>query len=444
MSDAFASRGPAIAPGEGMPSAASGARSAAALTEGFRIAWDAVRANKVRSMLTVLGVAVGVSVVVAIAALITGLRTTIMEAFESAGPNNFIVSRIDFTSVQIVNAGNDRPPWWNRPEIEPEEARRIAQLTSIEEALYLFDFQIDMAFESQRVEGVMGRGASSGWPAYQPGDFTAGRDFTPAEVDENKAVVVISSALAEELFGQRDPIGRRVRIPNDFRGTQETFTVIGVIEPEENIFASAFQHFAVFPWSAAVRRLRQSDWQAQVYVVPRDSVSITRAQDDVIAALRGMRGLAPGEENNFSLMASAQILDMFNQLTAIFFLVILLLASAGLLVGGVGVIGIMLISVTERTREIGVRKAVGATRREILWQFLVEASFLTVAGAVVGMLIGWVLATAVSTLTPLPAEIPLWAVATALTMAAFTGMLFGLLPAYRASRLEPVSAIRHE
>jgi len=432
------------APFPGGSPSAPGARGAAALTEGIRIAWDAISANKVRSALTVLGVAVGVSVVVAIAALITGLRTSVMEAFESAGPNNFIVSRIDFSTVQIVNVGNDRPPWWNRPEIEPEEARRIAQLPAVQEALYLFDFQVDLAFENQRVEGVMARGFSSGWPAYQPGDFLAGRDFTPAEVDQNRAVVVVSARLAEALFGQRDPVGKRVRVPNDFRGTQETFTVIGVIEPEENIFSSAFQNFAIFPWTAAVRRLRQSNWQAQIYVVPRDSVSTARAQDDVIAALRGMRGLGPAEENNFSLMASAQILDMFNQLTAIFFLVILLLASAGLLVGGVGVIGIMLISVTERTREIGVRKAVGATRREILWQFLVEASFLTVVGAAVGMLLGFGLAFAVATWTPLPAAIPLWAVGTALTMAALTGMLFGLLPAYRASRLEPVAALRHE
>jgi putative ABC transport system permease protein len=380
----------------------------------------------------------------AIEALITGLRSSIMEAFESAGPNNFIISRIDFTAIQLSGGGDNRPPWWNRPEIEPEEARRIASLPSIQEALYLFDFQADISFESQRVEGVMARGFSSGWPAYQPGDFISGRDFTPAEVDQNAPVVVVSSQLAEALFGQRDPVGKIVRVPNEFRGTQEAFTVIGVIEPEDNIFASAFQHFAVFPWTAAVRRLRQSAWQAQIYIVPRDSVSVARAQDDVIAALRGMRGLGPGEENNFALMASAQILDMFNQLTGIFFLVILLLGSTGLLVGGVGVVGIMLISVTERTREIGVRKAVGATRREILWQFLVEATLLTVTGAVVGMLVGFGLAFAVATWTPLPAEIPVWAVATALTMAALTGMLFGLLPAYRASRLEPVAALRYE
>ena len=432
------------APAAASDSSQRGASGIGALSEGLAIAWDAVRANKIRSLLTILGVAVGVSVVVAIAALITGLRSSIMDAFESAGPNNFVVSRIDFTAITISDGGDNRPPWWNRPELEPDEARRIASLPSVQEALFLFDFQVDVAFESQRVGGVMARGFSSGWPAYQPGDFIAGRDFTPAEVDQNAPVVVISSQLAEELFGARDPVGKVVRVPNDFRGTQEAFTVIGVIEPEDNIFASAFQHFAVFPWTAAVRRLRQSDWQAQIYVVPRDSVSITRAQDDVIAALRGMRGLGPGEENNFAIMASAQILDLFNQLTGIFFLVILLLGSAGLLVGGVGVIGIMLISVTERTREIGVRKAVGATRREILWQFLVEASLLTVSGAAVGMLAGFALAFAVATWTPLPAEIPFWAVGTALTMAALTGMLFGLLPAYRASRLEPVAALRYE
>jgi putative ABC transport system permease protein len=179
-------------------------------------------------------------------------------------------------------------------------------------------------------------------------------------------------------------------------------------------------------------------------VVPRADVSIDRAQDDVIAALRGMRGLRPSEENNFAIMASAQILDMFNQLTAIFFLVILLLASAGLLVGGVGVVGIMLISVTERTREIGTRKAVGATRREILWQFLVESSLLTASGAALGMILGFGLAFGVATWTPLPAEIPIWAVFTALAMAVVTGMFFGLLPAVRASRLEPVAALRHE
>jgi putative ABC transport system permease protein len=421
-----------------------GATGLSALTEGSRIAWDAIRANRVRSILTVLGVAVGVSVVVAIGALMTGLRESVMQAFEAAGPNNFVVTRFDFTAIR-VDDGNNRPPWWGKPIIEPEEARRLAALPTIQDALYdLNQFQVDLEFEDRQMEDVLTSAASAGWSAYQVGDFVVGRDFTPAEVQQNRAVIVLSTGLAEELFGQRDPIGRRVRASNPFRGTQEPFTVIGVYEPEENIFSTAFRNWAIVPWTAAVRRLRQSQFQAQILVVPEDSVSATRAQDDVIAAMRSMRGLGPREENNFNLMSSAQIADMFNQLTAVFFLVILLLASAGLLVGGVGVIGIMLISVTERTREIGVRKAIGATRREILWQFLVEASALTCGGAAVGLLIGWGIARIVANLTPLPALIPVWAVGAALGMAAVTGMLFGLLPAYRASRLEPVVALRFE
>ena len=415
-----------------------------ALYEGFLIAWDAMRANFLRSLLTVLGVAVGVSVVVAIGALMTGLRSSVMEAFEAAGPDNFVVTRFDFTAITIGNDG-ERPPWWGKPVIEPEEARRIEALPSVSDALYdLSNFQVDMEFEGEQMENVFANGSSAGWSAYQAGDFAVGRDFTPAEVQQNRAVMILSTGLTEQLFGQRDPIGRRVRVANRFRGTQEPFTVIGVYEPATNVFSTAFQNWAIFPWTASIRRLRQSKFQAQILVVPEGGSAVERVKDDVIATMRGMRGLGPREDNDFAVTSSQQIADLFNQLTGVFFLVILLLASAGLLVGGVGVIGIMLISVTERTREIGVRKAIGATRREILWQFLVEASLLTCAGAGLGLLIGWGMAETVANFTPLPAEIPTWAVAAALGMAALTGMLFGLLPAYRASRLEPVDALRFE
>ena len=421
-----------------------GASRLAALSEGLKIAFEAIRTNVIRSALTILGVAVGVSVVVALAAVITGIRTSVMEAFEASGPNNFMVTRFDFTAVRISDVGNGRPPWWNKPEIEPEEARALMNLPTVDEALYTFNFSTDMSFESHQVRGVQSTGYSSGWPKYTLGDFIAGRDFTPAEVDQNRSVVVLSAELATELFGQRDPIGKRVRMLNRWRGTQEPFSVIGVFETEPNVFSNAIEHWAIFPWTAANRRLRQSTSQAQIMIVPIDSVSVERAQDEVIATIRGMRGLGPRDDNDFAVLGSAQILDLFNQLTGVFFLVMFALSSAGLLVGGVGVIGIMLISVTERTREIGVRKAVGATRREILWQFLVEASALTAMGAAAGMLMGWVLATGIATWTPLPAKIPVWAVGTALGMALLTGMLFGLLPAIRASRLSPITALRFE
>ena len=414
------------------------------LREGLLIAFDAMRANAIRSSLTILGVAVGVSVVVALAALITGIRSSVMEAFESGGPNNFVVMRFDFTAVRISVGGNNRPPWWNKPELVPTEAEHLDRLPTVEAAMFTFGFSVDMDYEGHTVRNIRTDGYSAGWPNYTPGDFIVGRDFTPAEVDQNRAVVVISGELATELFGERDPIGRRVRILNRWRGTQEPFRVIGVFEPAENIFSAAFRHFAVVPHTAAKRRLRQNTSQAQIVIVPKDSVTFERAQDDVIAAMRGMRGLGPREENDFGTIASAQILDLFNQLTTVFFLVMMALSSTGLLVGGVGVIGIMLISVTERTREIGIRKALGATRREILWQFLVEATAMTALGALIGMLMGWGLASGIAAWTPLPARIPIWAIFTALAMASLTGMLFGLLPALRASRMDPVEALRFE
>ncbi len=425
------------------PRASSQAASLATLFEGVRIALDAIRANKIRASLTILGVGIGVSVVVTMAALITGVRSSVLDAFQSAGPSNFSVMRFDFTAVRI-SVGDSRPPWWNKPEITPEEAERVARLPAIEEALYSYNLSTNVDFEGQSLDGVTTQGLSAGWPRYAQGDFVAGRDFTPAEVRESRSVIVITKALAEDLFGQRDPIGKTVRLSSPFRGVRDDFRVIGVFEPDENIFTNIVDHLIFLPYSTGFKRLKASREQAQIQVVPREGVGMSQAQDQVIGALRSMRGLGPRDENNFALVASAQLIESFNQLTGVFFLVMLALSSAGLMVGGVGVIGIMLISVTERTREIGIRKAVGATRREILWQFLVEAGVLTMLGGAAGMILGGALAWVVAHFTPVPAKIPIWSVIAALGTAGLTGVVFGILPAYRAARLEPVEALRAE
>ncbi|HSM03673.1 MAG TPA: ABC transporter permease [Longimicrobiales bacterium] len=419
-------------------------RGLMALAEGIGIALDAISANKLRAALTILGVGIGVSVVVTIAALITGVRTSISSSIESSGPDNFNVMRFDLTQVRLVNVGNNRPPWWGRPVITDDEAERIDRLPGVAESLYQVNLNVSMDFEGERVTGIVAQGLSAGWPAYSEGDFTAGRDFTDAEVGQGRPIMVITAALAEELFGQRDPIGRTVRVSSPFRGVREDFRVIGVFEPEENIFSSFVEHFAVFPYTTALKRLKASQGDAQIVVVPRSDVPPALVRDEVIAAMRSMRGLGPRDENNFDLLASTQFLEFFDQFTQVFFLIMLALSSAGLMVGGVGVIGIMLISVTERTREIGVRKALGATRREILWQFLVEAGVLTMLGAAVGLGLGAAVAYTIAELTPVPARIPLWSVVVALTAAAFTGMVFGIIPAQRAARMEPVDALRAE
>jgi putative ABC transport system permease protein len=179
-------------------------------------------------------------------------------------------------------------------------------------------------------------------------------------------------------------------------------------------------------------------------VRPADSVTVGQAQDDVIAAIRVKRGLKPAQENNFAVVTQDKLLDTFNSVTSGFFLVMLALSSVGLLVGGVGVVAIMMISVTERTREIGVRKALGATRREILFQFLVEASSLTLLGGAIGLAVGGLIAWAIARFTPVPATVPLWSVVAALVASAITGIFFGMYPATKASRLDPVEALRYE
>jgi putative ABC transport system permease protein len=422
----------------------NGGGNLAMFDEGFRIAIGAIRANAVRAGLTILGVAIGVAVVVTMAALITGIRSSVLDAFESAGPENLIVTRFDMTAVRITTDGSGRPPWWNKPKITPLEAQRIGRLPAVKEAVVDFDMSLSISYGGRRVTGVQASGNTAGWTGYTMGDFSSGRNFIPAEVDQARGVIVVSSALALELFGSLDPIGKRVRIASGRRNVNELFTVVGVFDVGDNVFADVIQHFAVLPYTAALKRLKADDMFFQVLVVPEDGFTSAQVEDQIIGLLRTQRGLGPQDENNFAILRSDQIIDMFNQLTGVFFIVMLALSSVGLMVGGVGVIGIMLISVTERTREIGVRKAVGATRREILWQFLVEAGVLTLLGGAIGMLIGAAASEAVESATPIPASIPLWSVVAALAMALLTGMLFGLLPALRASRLDPVEALRYE
>ncbi len=420
------------------------------LVEGLRIAVQSIGANAFRTGLTILGVAIGVAVVVIMAALITGIRGVVQEGIEAAGPRNFFVTRFDLSEVQLVPDGSGRPEWWSRPPVTVDEARRAAALPAIQNAVISIGLQdpgdsggMTIEYEQTRITGVLGAAESAAWPEYRLVEFVEGRNFVSIEVEEGRSVVVLTERLAADLFGDQSAVGKRIRV----RGSESTevpLTVVGVVRPGETLFENQTAHIAVLPFTTAIRRMGLSEEWAQMIVVPEPDVSLEVAQDQVIGLLRSMRGLEPGEENSFSLVRSTQLLEFFDRFTAVFFVVMLALSSVGLVVGGVGVIGIMLISVTERTREIGVRKALGARRLGILWQFLVEAAVLTFFGGALGLALGGGLAWFTAYATPIPATVPLWAVAASLTMAVVTGMLFGLAPAARAARMDPVTALRHE
>ncbi|MBI4545448.1 MAG: ABC transporter permease, partial [Gemmatimonadetes bacterium] len=401
------------------------------------LALDQLRANKFRTALTVLGIVVGVATVMAMSAMVTGIRSDILSGIEAAGPKNFIVARFNWNEARQVD--DHSPPWGDNPPIAVAEARAIARLEKVRTAIIDFDLAADFdAGKGEPVLDVQVSADDSGWPQFSIGAFVAGHDFTPAEVRASRPVVIISKPLAHTLFGSLDPIGRQVRING------RPFRVVGVYEVAENIFGQIIKHFAVVPYTTALKHLDADDDFLAVLVVTAAGARQQEAMDQAITAMRTMRGLRPGEANNFSVIRQEEMLRTFNRITGVFFLVMIALSSVALMVGGVGVIAVMMIAVTERTREIGIRKAIGATRHEILWQFLVEAATLTLVGAALGMLLGGSGAFLIKAATPVPASVPLWAIAAALMMAGIAGIAFGLWPAWRAARMDPVVALRYE
>ena len=409
-----------------------------ALFEGVGIALDSLRSNKRRAALTILGVAIGVTVVMVIAAMISGINRSVSNIFESIAPRTFLVWRFFQAGVNVSDGSDDSSPWRRNPPISEIEADRIALLPSVRYVTRRDESSATVEFADLRLESVNVAGLSAQWVEVNGGDVYPGRTFTRLEDLANSPVAVINRKLEDQLFRGRDPIGQSIRVAG------VPFTVIGVYTPPPNLFSGSTPPFVGIPHGAFAKHVPYFKGWMRLAVAPAPSYSQQQAMDEVVATLRSLRGMKPGQENTFSIVTQDKLLDSWNQVTGMFFLVMLVLSSIGLMVGGVGVVAIMTISVTERTREIGVRKALGATRRAILWQFLVEASTLTLVGVAAGMLVGGCLAFTISRVTPIPAHVPVWSVVVALGASAFTGIGFGLYPASRAARLDPVEALRYE
>ena len=408
------------------------------LLEGVGIALASLRAHKLRAALTILGVAIGVMVVMVIGALIAGFDKGVTDMLESIGPRTFYVGRW-WSAGPVVSDGSDEmSPWRRRPELTIQEAERLEELPGITFVVVDENASADVEWESKRLSSVSIQGRDEDWPLVAGGDVSPGRSFTRLEAVSNARVVVVNAKLAEQLFGGRDPIGRRIHIAG------LPYEVIGVYNPPTGLFGEGDFAEALIPYGTLVKHVPFFGGWMDYFVAPSDSITVEQAIDEVTVAMRVMRGLRPGEPNNFDVVTQERYLEAFNSTTLLFRVVMFVLSSVGLMVGGVGVVAIMMISVTERTREIGVRKALGARRREILWQFLVEAATLTLVGGVVGMILGGAIAYTIGALSPVPAYVPVTSVIAALVVAALTGVLFGLYPASRAARLDPVEALRYE
>lgn len=415
-----------------------GGGSLTRMVEGISIALDSLRANKARAFLTILGVAIGVMVVIAIGSAITGINRSVTTMLESAGPKTFFVFRFFQGGLNISDGSDELSPWRRNPWLTTEEAELIRDLPSIRDVSVSEGASGPVSYGSTKLSSVQVAGFGPAWILVNGGELRAGRNFTPVEYAAGSRVAVINDKLAESLFPGLEPIGKRIKIYG------QTFEVIGLHVEASSLFGGGGNPRLAMPHTTFTKVADYWKGWMDIAVLPTDSATVAEAQDDVIAALRVSRGLKPSEDNNFAIVTQDKFLDMFNSITSGFFIVMIALSSVGLMVGGVGVVAIMMISVTERTREIGVRKALGATRSEIMFQFLVEAATLTLVGCVVGMLMGAMVAWAIRSFSPIPAEVPIMSVIAAVIASVLTGVLFGLYPASKASRLDPVEALRYE
>ncbi|WP_309673215.1 ABC transporter permease [Gemmatimonas sp.] len=410
--------------------------------EGVGMALESIRSNKVRAALTIAGVAIGVFVVVAMGSVVNGIRASFQKDLDEIGATTFIVQRRS-SGINACDGTDEKCPDRRNPAISFDEWKMIERIPGVQNVIGVLGGQGNFGYRNSRVDNVGFDAYSVEWPEVDASDIFPGRNFTRTEYEAGTPVVLVNDTLKAQLFGDSEAIGKQITV----NGRQ--FTVIGIYTPKAGFLKSLEGKGpdtprAIVPLQSAVRQL--DVWKGALTLLVRPNKAVTQGEvmDEVLASMRARRGLKPADRNDFYLVAQDRIMETFNQLFGAIFAVGLALSAVALLVGGVGVVAIMMISVTERTREIGVRKALGATSGTIRWQFLVEAATMTSIGAFVGLGLGALLAWVIRSNTSIPATLPGSIVATALIASAVTGVAFGMLPAMRASRLDPVEALRHE
>src|SRR5881628_1552158 len=376
--------------------------------EAIRLALQTIRAQKLKSAFSIVGVFIGVMFLIAVVSVVQGMNRYMTDKFAGTilGVNTFRLRQ--FPDVQLGNVTDSTwRVWRRRPRVTYEDA----QVTAATE-LY-FDIR------SLRVE--------------------QGRAFTAQEVEAGMPVLVLGHELADKLFEGQDPIGREVKL------FQLPYRVIGVVEKQGNLFGLSLDKFAVAPASAPLRRyVNQPHVVDAVAMKARSQPEMREAMAQAEAVMRSRRHLRPREPDDFTLETADEVLDFWGKISRVLFVALPGLVAISLVVGGIVIMNIMLMAVAERTREIGIRKSLGARRRDILRQFLVEATTLATVGAAGGVALGLALAAVVAATTPLPAAVAPWSVLVGVVLGAGVGILAGVYPASRAARLDPIAALRHE
>jgi putative ABC transport system permease protein len=419
------------------------------------MAFDTVRSNKLRSGLTVLGVVIGITSIVGMTALIRGFDQSLRDMIRAIGPNTIFVQRFGVTS--FAN-GADLTQLLKRPNLSLSDARALEDQST---TLDLIDLELGAGpgpttqqrvfYKDLKTKALLVFGTSENFAAGTRIPIIAGRYFNGTELQYRRNVVVLGNTAYKLLFepAGTDPIGKFVRV-----GTQR-FEVVGVFDkrPAAGGFSLGQDDFVVVPYTSYQRvfglrvgRINRSGTitNVQISVLPRDGVAQADAIADVERIMRIRHGLRLDEPDDFDISTQDQFLQLWDRISQGTFFALIVISSIALMVGGIGVMAIMSITVTERTREIGVRKALGARRAEILFQFLMEAAFLTSIGGLLGVVLGASIGWGVPSFSGFPISLPWWSFAIGIGFSASVGIFFGLYPAFKASRLDPIEALRYE
>lgn len=413
-----------------------------------RMSWETVRGNKMRSFLTVLGIVIGITSIVGMTSLIRGFDENFKNSIKSIGPDVVYLSK--FSGLSFAS-GKSFQELMKRPNLMPEDAAAIERdapsIAIVDIILGQGGSQERVYYKSARTKPLVTLGTTERYIRLANLDIALGRYFTQAEVQHSRRVIVLGQTAYTALFPNADPIGKQVRL-----GLIE-YEVIGVAAPRPSTgFGGGQDDLVAIPETSYQKQFglkagnfgRGEFRPIMIGAMPREGVDRAVAMKEVENVMRIRHGLHLDEPNDFDMITSDAVLALWDQISSAAFLALVVLSSIALMVGGIGVMSIMTISVTERTREIGVRKALGARRVEVLWQFLFEAAFLTSLGGLIGIMFGAGIGYTVHWLSGFPISLPWWSFAIGIGFSASVGIFFGMVPAIRASRMDPIDALRYE
>jgi putative ABC transport system permease protein len=409
-------------------------------TEIISMALGAIRAHKLRSFLTVLGIVVGVVVVIAVASILTGLRGRIVDMIEEYGTNNIYAYHL---STGLGADRGDRSEFMRKPlRLEDADAirRQAPAVDEVANMLFLRQIDLTIKYRGQAYSEGLLQAVSASYAKVINVSLREGRFISEVDDERRRNVMVIGVNVAESLFpGRPGAAGEQV----DLNG--KPFTIIGVLEKRKNsFFGENEEDSAIFVPFETGRKLSPMSVELSLHIRARTGM-MAAALDQVERILRRRRGVKYNEANNFSLTTADQMVMQFDNITMYAGILAIAISTVGLLVGGIGVMNIMLVSVTERAREIGIRKAIGARKRDIVKQFLFEAITLTSLGGALGVVLAIVVSYVIGFFLPeLPASVPIWAVLSGMAVSTVVGLVFGVWPAKKAADLDPIECLRYE